>query len=89
MPEYVIHRVGDTLNDHKKAVRASRILVVGLAYKPDVNDDRESPSYMLIDLLANRGPMWIHMCQLSDPLGSIPSGPASAQLKERDNNREL
>src|SRR5213080_418258 len=40
MPEYVIHCVGDALNSHKKAVRGSRILVLGLAYKPDVDDVR-------------------------------------------------
>ena len=55
MPEYVIHRVGDALNDKAKAVRGSRILILGLAYKPDVDDERESPSYVLMDLLANRG----------------------------------
>jgi UDP-N-acetyl-D-glucosamine dehydrogenase len=55
MPEYVIHRVADALNDRRKAVRGSRILVLGLAYKPNVDDDRESPSYVLMDLLKNRG----------------------------------
>lgn len=55
MPEYVINRVAAALNDHKKAVRGSRILIVGLAYKPDVDDERESPSYVLMDLLDNRG----------------------------------
>ena len=55
MPEYVIHCVTDALNSHKKAVRGSRILVLGLAYKPDVDDERESPSYVLMELLSNRG----------------------------------
>jgi len=55
MPEYVVHRVADALNEHKKAVRGSRILILGLAYKPNVDDERESPSYLLMSLLAHRG----------------------------------
>ena len=55
MPEHVIHCVVDALNSQKKAVRGSRILVLGLAYKPDVDDERESPSYVIMELLSNRG----------------------------------
>lgn len=55
MPLYVVHRVADALNARKKPVNGSRILVLGLAYKPDVDDDRESPSYVLMDLLQARG----------------------------------
>ena len=55
MPEYVVSRVADALNDRSKAVKASKILVLGLAYKPNVDDDRESPSYVLMDLLKARG----------------------------------
>ena len=55
MPDYVIHRVGDALNSRRKAFNGSRILVLGLAYKPNVDDDRESPSYVLMDKLAGRG----------------------------------
>ncbi len=55
MPLYVVHRVADALNARKKPVNGSRILVLGLAYKPDVDDDRESPSYVLMDLLKERG----------------------------------
>ena len=55
MPEYVVHRVVDALNDQKKAVNGSRILIVGLAYKPNVDDERESPSYTLMELLKARG----------------------------------
>lgn len=55
MPHYVVERVSDALNARKKAVNGSKILIVGLAYKPNVDDDRESPSYHLLDLLANRG----------------------------------
>jgi UDP-N-acetyl-D-glucosamine dehydrogenase len=55
MPEYVVHRVADALNDRSKSVKGSRILILGLAYKPNVDDDRESPSYVLMDLLKERG----------------------------------
>src|SRR5438876_958923 len=55
MPLYVVHRVADALNDRKKSVKSSRILVLGLSYKPNVDDDRESPSYVLMDLLSERG----------------------------------
>jgi len=55
MPAYVITRVGEALNSLRKPVNGSRILIVGLAYKPNVDDDRESPSYVLMDMLKKRG----------------------------------
>lgn len=55
MPEYVVSKVVEALNDAGKPMRGSRILILGLAYKPNVDDDRESPSYALIDLLEARG----------------------------------
>ena len=55
MPEYVVHRVADALNDRQKSIRGSRILVLGLAYKPNVDDERESPSYVLMEMLQQRG----------------------------------
>ena len=55
MPEYVVHRVADALNARSKAIKASRVLILGLAYKPNVDDERESPSYVLMDLLIERG----------------------------------
>lgn len=55
MPEYVIHRLMDALNQRRKALKGARILVLGVAYKPNVDDDRESPSYVLMDLLAEHG----------------------------------
>jgi len=55
MPDYVISRVADALNDQGKAIRGSRILIVGLAYKANVDDMRESPSLILIEKLEARG----------------------------------
>jgi UDP-N-acetyl-D-glucosamine dehydrogenase len=55
MPEYVARRMADALNDRHKAVKGSSILIVGLAYKPNVDDERESPSYVLMEMLQSRG----------------------------------
>ena len=55
MPEHVVHRVADALNAQGKAVKGSRVLILGIAYKPNVDDERESPSYVLMDLLSERG----------------------------------
>jgi UDP-N-acetyl-D-glucosamine dehydrogenase len=55
MPMYVIHRTAEALNARRKSLNGSRILVVGLAYKPNVDDERESPSYTLMELLKERG----------------------------------
>jgi UDP-N-acetyl-D-glucosamine dehydrogenase len=55
MPEYVLKRVAEALNADRKAVNGSKVLVVGLAYKPNVDDDRESPSYHVMDLLREQG----------------------------------
>jgi UDP-N-acetyl-D-glucosamine dehydrogenase len=55
MPDYVVHRVADALNEQQKAVNGSKILVLGLAYKPNVDDERESPSYVLMEKLQARG----------------------------------
>ncbi len=55
MPMYVVHRVQEALNAKKKSINGSKILLVGLAYKANVDDDRESPSYVLLDLFKERG----------------------------------
>jgi len=55
MPDYVISRVADALNEEAKSIKGSRILLLGLAYKPNVDDDRESPSYRLIEKLEHKG----------------------------------
>jgi UDP-N-acetyl-D-glucosamine dehydrogenase len=55
MPEHVVHRVSDALNAQQKSINGSQILILGLAYKPNVDDERQSPSYVLMDLLQQRG----------------------------------
>ncbi|MDX1616863.1 MAG: nucleotide sugar dehydrogenase [Candidatus Promineifilaceae bacterium] len=55
MPEHVIAKIVDALNDEAKAVRDSRILVLGVAYKPNVSDTRESPALDIIALLEQKG----------------------------------
>ena len=55
MPNYVIQRVVEALNSRRKALNGSRVLVVGLAYKANVDDDRESPSYVLLNRLQEGG----------------------------------
>jgi UDP-N-acetyl-D-glucosamine dehydrogenase len=55
MPEYVVQRTALALNERSKSVKGSKILVLGLAYKPDVDDVRESPSFELIEKLEHLG----------------------------------
>jgi UDP-N-acetyl-D-glucosamine dehydrogenase len=55
MPEWVVRKVVLALNDRGKAVKGSKVLVLGLAYKPDVDDVRESPSFELIEHLEQLG----------------------------------
>jgi UDP-N-acetyl-D-glucosamine dehydrogenase len=55
MPNYVVSRTMDALNDKKKSLKGSKILVLGLAYKADIDDVRESPSLELIELLKAKG----------------------------------
>ena len=55
MPEHVINRTAEALNAQRKSVNGSKVLILGLAYKPNVDDDRESPSYVLMEMLKHRG----------------------------------
>jgi UDP-N-acetyl-D-glucosamine dehydrogenase len=55
MPDYVIAKIGGALNDQKKSIKGSRILVLGIAYKKNVDDMRESPSVMLMEKLRDLG----------------------------------
>ncbi|MFH1312181.1 MAG: nucleotide sugar dehydrogenase [Candidatus Eisenbacteria bacterium] len=55
MPDYVISKINDVLNDSKKSIRGSKVLILGAAYKPDVSDTRESPAIDIIRMLIERG----------------------------------
>ena len=70
MPRYVVSRVAQALNDHRKSIRGSKIAILGIAYKKDIDDPRESPSFKLIELLTEAGAE----ISYNDP--HIPSLPA-------------
>ncbi len=55
MPHHVVERIAETLNEKSKAIRGSRILMLGVAYKKDVDDVRESPALEIMKLLKERG----------------------------------
>ena len=55
MPDYVINRLMEFLNEQGKALRGSKIALLGMAYKKDVDDPRESPSFVLMEMLLARG----------------------------------
>jgi len=55
MPDYVVQRADDVLNDIGRSMRGSRILLVGVAYKPNIGDVRESPAIEVADRLLSRG----------------------------------
>ena len=55
MPQYVITRLAEALNDAGKPIKGSKICILGVAYKRDVDDPRESPSFVLMELLLARG----------------------------------
>jgi UDP-N-acetyl-D-glucosamine dehydrogenase len=55
MPSHVVERIGEALNSFRKPLNGSHVLVLGLAYKPNVDDERESPSYRIMELLKQRG----------------------------------
>lgn len=70
MPEYVVERVGEALNSARKAVNGSRILLLGMAYKPNIDDYRETPALKVMKKLIERGAS----VDYNDPfIPSIPS----------------
>jgi UDP-N-acetyl-D-glucosamine dehydrogenase len=55
MPRYVVNRIQDALNRYKKPLNGSKVLILGVAYKPNINDMRESPALDIIHLLREKG----------------------------------
>jgi UDP-N-acetyl-D-glucosamine dehydrogenase len=87
MPEWVVEKITSALNDRERAVRGSRILVLGIAYKKNVDDMRESPSVELMRILQAKGahieysdphvPQFPKMRRYSFPLESVELTPNS------------
>jgi UDP-N-acetyl-D-glucosamine dehydrogenase len=74
MPYYVVQKIGEALNGVKKSIKGSKILVLGLAYKKNVDDSRESPSFTIIELLLENGAK----VQYSDP--HLPTSPKTRKF---------
>ena len=55
IPHYVVEQIGSALNDHSKSIRGAKILILGVAYKKDVDDVRESPALEIMELLQAKG----------------------------------
>ena len=55
MPHYVVERLGQALNEDNKPLKGSKVLIIGLAYKPNIDDSRETPAAEIITLLEDRG----------------------------------
>ena len=55
MPHYVVDKTVTALNDAGKSIQGAKVLVLGLSYKENIDDDRESPSYEIIELLRDAG----------------------------------
>jgi UDP-N-acetyl-D-glucosamine dehydrogenase len=84
MPAYVVSRLADALNDRGKPVRGSKVAILGMAYKKDVDDPRESPGFELMDLLLKKGAS----VSYNDP--HIPTLPATRHFPHlRMDSREL
>ncbi|HEX5249213.1 MAG TPA: nucleotide sugar dehydrogenase [Gaiellales bacterium] len=82
MPYYCAERVGRALNGHRKAVAGSTVLVLGVAYKGDVGDLRESPALKLIELLRERGADVVYHDPFVPDLGEEGLDLASAPLTD-------
>lgn len=83
MPEWVVGKIGDALNAREKALKGSRILALGIAYKRDVDDMRESPSVFVMEHLRARGAQ----VDYSDP--NVPSFPKMREHKFELDSVEL
>jgi UDP-N-acetyl-D-glucosamine dehydrogenase len=83
MPRYVVDRTAEALNDDGKAVRGSRVCVLGVAYKKDVDDPRESPAFEIMEMLEGRGAV----VSYSDP--HVPALPRMRRHALRLESRAL
>jgi UDP-N-acetyl-D-glucosamine dehydrogenase len=83
MPHWVVGKLGDALNDRGKSIKGSKVLVLGIAYKKNINDMRESPSVELMEILDHKG---AHV-EYSDPY--VPVFPKMRRHKFDLTTREL
>jgi len=83
MPDYVVEKVGDALNDRGKSLRGSRILVLGVAYKSNVSDVRESPALKVIQRLHRKG-VEVEYHDPHVPVFQNGSGPMYSRLLEEE-----
>lgn len=79
MPDYVVTKTADALNDHGKALKGSKILVLGIAYKKNVDDMRESPSVLIMEKLREKG---------AEVAYSDPHVPVFPKMREHEFNLE-
>ena len=83
MPDYVVGKVANALNDERKAVKGSEVLILGAAYKPNVNDTRESPALDVLHLLRQKGAV----VSYHDPYVPVLSG-EGIELQSVDLNEQ-
>jgi UDP-N-acetyl-D-glucosamine dehydrogenase len=88
MPLYVVNRIQDLLNDRERSLKGSRILLLGVAYKPNISDMRESPALPLVDLLVRKGASVSyhdpHVPMLDLPSGQLRSVPLEDEVPAAD-----
>jgi UDP-N-acetyl-D-glucosamine dehydrogenase len=92
MPHYVIERTQGALNDDCKSLKGAKVLVIGVAYKKNIDDSRESPSAEIIELLRDRGakvtyhdphiPVYPSMRKYRIDLKSVPLTPANLKASD-------
>ena len=82
MPTYVVSKITDALNDRSQSVKGSKILVLGVAYKKDVNDTRESPALDIIEMLREKGAKVLYSDPYVPQLKADDYNLASQELRE-------
>jgi UDP-N-acetyl-D-glucosamine dehydrogenase len=89
MPQYVVQKISDALNESGRPIKGSRILLLGMAYKADVNDTRESPSLEVLRQLVTRGgevtycDPWVSEVELDETLHrSVKWGPETVDAAD-------
>ena len=79
MPRYVVQKIADALNEKQKSIKGSKILILGIAYKKDINDLRESPAIDIIRLLEEKGAY----VEYNDPY--VPNAMINGKMRESAN----